>query len=44
MTTHFNILAWKIPQKAMVHGITKELDMTEGLNNNTPPNQRFKGR
>ena len=37
MATHSSILAWKIPQteawRAIVHGVTKELDITEWLNN-----------
>ena len=39
MATHSSILAWEIPQKeesgsATVHGVTKQLDMTERLNSN----------
>ena len=38
MATHSSILAWEIPWtgawKTAVHGVTKESDMTEGLNNN----------
>ena len=34
MATHFSILAWEIPwTETIVHGVTKELDMTEQLNN-----------
>ena len=39
MTTHFSILAWRIPMDraawwATVHGVPKELDTTQRLNNN----------
>ena len=39
MATHFSILAWKISMGrgdwwAIVHGVAKESDMTEQLNNN----------
>ena len=39
MATHSSILAWEFPQteeswRATVHGVTKELDMTQRLNNN----------
>ena len=42
MATHFNILAWEIPWTeepragggAKVHGVAKESDITEKLNNN----------
>ena len=39
MATHSSILAWEIPwtekpDRATVHGVTKELDMTQRLNNN----------
>ena len=37
MATHSSILAWRIPMdrgawQATVHGVARELDMTEGLN------------
>ena len=36
MTTHFSVLAWRIPMdrgawRTTVHGVTKELDTTEKL-------------
>ena len=35
MATHYSILPWRIPwTEAPVHGVAKELDMTEQLNNN----------
>ena len=36
MTTHSSVLAWEIPwtKWATVHGVAKELDMIERLNNN----------
>ena len=39
METHSSILAWEIPQKeesdsVTVHGVTKQLDMTEQRNSN----------
>ena len=36
MTTHSSVLAWEIPwtEWATVHGVSKELDMIERLNNN----------
>ena len=37
MTTHSSINAWEIPQQslaAVVHGVEKESDMTERLNDN----------
>ena len=39
MATHSSILAWRIPMDrgawwTVVHGVTKESDTTEGLNNN----------
>ena len=37
MVTHSGVLAWEIPWaiawRAIVHGVTKESDMTERLNN-----------
>ena len=41
MVTHSSILAWEIPWTEepdglyIVHGVTKELDTTQGLNNNS---------
>ena len=37
MTTHSSILAWEVPwtEEPTVHGITKESDMTQQLNNNS---------
>ena len=40
MATHSSILAWRIPWTeepswATVHGVAKELDTTERLNNNS---------
>ena len=37
MTTHFSILSWEVPwtEEPTVHGITKESDMTQQLNNNS---------
>ena len=40
IATHSSILAWEIPWteepgEATVHGVTKELDMTKQLNNNS---------
>ena len=36
MATHSSILAWEIPwtEEAIVHGVMKQSDMTEWLNNN----------
>ena len=40
MVTHSSILVWEIPWTEepdglyIVHGVTKELDTTQGLNNN----------
>ena len=39
MATHSGILAWEIPwieEHGHVHGVTKELDKTWQLNNNSP--------
>ena len=42
MATHFSILAWRIPWtrawQAIVHGVTKESEMTQCLNNNSNKN------
>ena len=40
VATHFSILAWEIPWTeeawwATVHGVSKELNTTYGLNNNS---------
>ena len=41
MTTHTSILAWRIPMergawRTTVHGVTKELDMTEHMSMHSP--------
>ena len=38
MATYFSILAWRIPwiEEAGGHGVAKESDPTERLNNNKP--------
>ena len=48
MTAHSNILAWKIPWTeepggATVHGVEKESDTTEGLNNKVTQQVRDSG-
>ena len=42
MTTHFSILAWEVPwtEEPTVHGITKESDMTQQLNNNSSKQEK----
>ena len=41
MAAHSSILAWEIPQTEEP-GVTKESDMTEGLNNTDPGNHSHK--